>query len=226
MQFKLPNLKIDWPNHLIGFFSALFGILIAFELEEWREHRNNQREAQEAMAKLKDEILINKNSLHEAVTANQQLISILGAQTLPQLNEHLVYQGSIEDAKRFNKEWYPVARIEIQDSTQIKITAPVHLYLNQLILPTLHYAAWESAKETGVMNSMEYDKVLTVSYLYNTPRIQDEWSEIRRLLRLADDKPTKSDLQKLLRELGECHRIIETELQSFNAFANMVEGME
>lgn len=55
--------KIDWPNHAIGFFSALFGILIAFELDQWRETRNHQEEARNAFDKLKQEIQINKNSL-------------------------------------------------------------------------------------------------------------------------------------------------------------------
>ena len=33
----IPDLRIDWPNHIVAFFSALFGILIALELDERRE---------------------------------------------------------------------------------------------------------------------------------------------------------------------------------------------
>ena len=40
MKSFLSSYKIDWANHIIGFFSALFGILIAFELEEWRDEKN------------------------------------------------------------------------------------------------------------------------------------------------------------------------------------------
>lgn len=31
--------KIDWRNHFVAFLSALLGIFIAFQLENWREGR-------------------------------------------------------------------------------------------------------------------------------------------------------------------------------------------
>jgi len=74
---KFSSWRVDWPNHLIGFFSALFGILIAFELDEWREAKNNREEAHNAFDKIKQEIQINKGALHEAVKNKSSISGII-----------------------------------------------------------------------------------------------------------------------------------------------------
>ena len=77
---KIPRynkFSVDWPNHVIGFFSALFGILIAFELDQWRERQQEAEVAQNAFSKLKQEIQINKNLLHETVSTNLGLLTLL-----------------------------------------------------------------------------------------------------------------------------------------------------
>lgn len=48
--------KIDWLNHLIAFFSALLGILIAFQLENYREDLQEKREVKQVISIFKSEI--------------------------------------------------------------------------------------------------------------------------------------------------------------------------
>lgn len=223
---NLRSWKIDWPNHVIGFFSALFGILIAFELEEWRENRNNQEEARQAFDKLKQEIQTNKTTLHEMVATNEQLLDLLVNELLPHLNESLLFQGDASEAMNVNKRCGAIARIEVTDTTARKVTLPVNIFMNSLIRPPLHYSAWESAKATGVINHIEYEKVLTISYLYNIPGITDELQEIRRLLRSADESTSKSNLRKLIAELKESHNVIQLELENFDGFSAIVQAME
>src|SRR5688572_17342624 len=91
---RVRKLSIDWPNHIIGFFSALFGILIAFELDQWRERQQEQEIAQNAFAKLKQEIQINKNTLHEMASSNREFLSLLKSEALPNLNDNLQFTGS------------------------------------------------------------------------------------------------------------------------------------
>jgi hypothetical protein len=218
--------KVDWPNHLIGFFSALFGILIAFELEEWRENRNNQEEARQAFEKLRQEIQTNKSTLHEMVATNQQLLDLMVMELLPHLNENLLFQGDASEAMRVNRRCGLVAHIEVNDSTAREVKLPVNIFMNSLIRPPLHYSAWESAKATGVVNHIEYEKVLAISYLYNIPGITDELQEIRRLLRSADESTSKSTLSKLIIELKESHNVIQLELENFDGFSDIVQAME
>lgn len=41
--------KIDWVNHLIAFLSALLGILIAFQLEDYQEKQQEKEKLQIAL---------------------------------------------------------------------------------------------------------------------------------------------------------------------------------
>lgn len=98
--------------------------------------------------------------------------------------------------------------------------------MGSLLHPTLHYSAWESAKATGVINYIEYEKVLTISYLYNIPRITDELQEIRMLVRRSDEITSKSGFEKLLIELKESHHLIQAELANYDIFVNIIQDME
>jgi L-lysine 2,3-aminomutase len=218
--------KVDWPNHLIGFFSALFGILIAFELDQWRERNNQAEEARNAFGKLKEEILINQAALHEAVNTNLHQLNLLEELLLPNLSGYLIYKGTAANARTINDQLRPIAHIVITDSVSKQITAPVNVMMSSLVRPPLHVSAWESAKATCVINYLEYEKVLAISYLYNTPVIADELEEIRMLLRKADEVTDKAGFEKLVSELRESYHIIQNELANFDTFVSMVQSME
>jgi hypothetical protein len=218
--------RIDWPNHLIGFFSALFGILIAFELDQWREANNHREDGRNAFEKTKQEIHINKNALHETVNTNLELLDVLELEVIPFLNDRLEYHGTLAEARQINSKSGVVARIIINDTTSLSVKAPILINMGSLLHPTLLNSAWESAKATGVINYIEYEKVLAISLLYNTPRITDEWHEIRTLLRNSDEITAKSDLIKLVKELKESHLLIQSELANYDVFVSIIEQME
>jgi hypothetical protein len=48
--------KIDWPNHIIAFVSALLGILIAFQLEYYREEHKEDEELSKALIIVKKKV--------------------------------------------------------------------------------------------------------------------------------------------------------------------------
>lgn len=218
--------RIDWPNHLIGFFSALFGILIAFELDQWREAKNNEKDGRNAFEKTKQEIHVNKNALHESVNTNLELLDLLELEVMPLLNDRLEYSGSLKEARQVNDKVSAIAKIILNDTVSASIKAPVLINMGSMLHPTLLTSAWESAKATGVINYIAYEKVLAISLLYNTPRITDELLEIRSLLRKSDEIVTKSDLIRLVHELRESHMLIQSELANYDVFVSIIEQME
>ena len=218
--------KIDWPNHAIGFFSALFGILIAFELDQWRETRNHQEEARNAFDKLKQEIQINKNSLHTSVKTNLHFLDMFQAELLPHINDKLQYIGTAKVATVINSKVKTIARIDLNDTTSSTVIAPVIITMGSFLHPILHYSAWESAKATGVINYIEYEKVLTISYVYNASRITEELAEIKMLLRQADEINTKPGLEKLVAGLKKSLILIQSELTDYDTFVRIIAQME
>ena len=167
MKFSVSQYKIDWPNHVIGFFSALFGILIAFELEEWRDEKNQIEIARIAFENLKKEVQINQNSLHENVANNIRHINTL-QELLDKMDNQLRFTGSKVEADSINQNFSHVVFIEWSDSvTKSKMLKPVvNIGMHNITIPTLQSSAWESAKATGALNLMEYEKVQSLSYLY------------------------------------------------------------
>jgi hypothetical protein len=223
---KFSAWRVDWPNHLIGFFSALFGILIAFELEEWREAKNHQEDARNAFEKTKKEIQDNKNALHVSVNTNLHLLDLLEVELLPFINERLEYSGSAKAGITINAKVKSVAKIILNDTLSASVKGPVLINMGSFLHPTLLYSAWESARESGVVNYIEYEKVLAISYLYNIPRITDELQEIRILLRKADEISTRSNLKELLKKLRVSHLLIQSELVNYDVFVSIIEQME
>lgn len=223
--------RIDWPNHVVGFFSALFGILIAFELDEWKENTKEEKIAANAFVRLQQEIDINRNMLHEMVNTNLSLIGDLQKTVLTRVNDRLLFTGTIEQANEINGDTRlsAIAFVHMHDpppDSEKSRTLELHVMFNGLIHPTIHNSAWESAKTIGALNNMSYEKVLSLSSLYNPTRLLDELAEIRSLLRNADDIRTKSGLEKLLGELEDAYRIIDAELEQYDAFAAMLNQME
>jgi hypothetical protein len=221
--------KIDWPNHLVGFFSALFGLLIAFELDEWKENRKDKQIAENAFVRLQQEIDFNRNMLHEMVNINLQMISALEDQVLQNVDNKLLFNGTIEQAKAVNSATplSSIAYIRIpEDDRKQQGGVELHIIFSGLIQPGIHNSAWESAKTIGALNNMSYEKVLSLSSLYNPTRLMDELAEIRTLLRNADDVRNKTDLENLLGELKNSYHIIDQDLNQFDAFAAMLDQME
>jgi hypothetical protein len=221
--------KIDWPDHLVGFFSALFGILIAFELDEWKETRKDEKIAAAAFVRMQQEIDINRNMLHEMVNTNLQMIDALQTQVLDKVDDRLLFMGSAEQAQALNNSTplSLIAFVHIPEGPHKPHDgAELHVIFSGLIQPIIHTSAWESARTIGALNNMSYEKVLSLSSLYNPTRLLDEMSEVRALLRNADDIKSKAGLERLLDELEDAYRIIQAELDQYDAFAAMLSQME
>jgi hypothetical protein len=218
---SLRKISIDWPNHTIGFFSALFGILIAFELDSWWEQRNQEELVAQAFERLKTEILINQNSLHSNVRDNLEKISKLKS-VLEKVDEKLLFTGTRAEADSINSRLKSLVFIETGSVERKSGLMPIHISSSSLSLVSYHTAAWESAKATGVLNFMGYEQVLTFSSLYNYTTIFDEQWLIRQLTRKADEITTKAQLLFFLSELEEAYLVIGRELDSYDQFVNMI----
>src|SRR6478609_8636135 len=128
MKFSLSSYKIDWPNHIVGFFSALFGILIAFQLEEWRDQREREQLVQLALQNLKSEIDINKNYYEETMRFNETFLHFL-LESSPNISEELTFRGSPTAIDSLNK-FFPAHFLIGQASGKSSRAFPIKITLN------------------------------------------------------------------------------------------------
>ena len=228
MKLSLPPFKIDWPNHLIGFFSALFGILIAFELDNLREAHNQADLSRIAFENLKKEIQINQSLLHENTSNNLRYIHSLQG-LLPQINNQLLFIGTTEEADSVNLHFGKIIFVDVGNASmqdKRKKLMPIIIGMGNINVPSMQSSAWESAKATGALNLMDYEKVLALSFIYNHSRIMNELNEVRSLWQASDNIVTKTALSNLLNEMGKSHQTLDRELLEFDQFVNILYAME
>jgi len=127
MKFKLGSIHINWPDHLVGFFSALFGILIAFQLEEWRDQRERDQLVQLALQNLKSEIDINKNYYKETTRFNETFLHFVN-ESSPSITEELTYSGAKNAVDSLNK-FFP-GHFAIDPTSESDKVFPLKITLN------------------------------------------------------------------------------------------------
>jgi hypothetical protein len=221
----MKKFRIDWPNHIIGFFSALFGIMIAFELEDFRKQRDEQSLAKSAFENLKKEVEINKNILHESVNGNLESIHTI-QQLLKKVDNDFQFKGTHSQADSINQKWGNLLYIDTSDSVKRQLSWPTHFGMQNISIPSIQTTAWESAKATGSLNVMSYEKVASLTFVYSNAKISDELTELRRLWRNSDKAVTKSEFLLILSEMEKDHEVIGRELNEFDQFVNMLQAME
>jgi hypothetical protein len=215
---------IDWPNHTIAFFSALFGILIAFELDEWREQQSKKEMASKAYERMMEEVQFNHDMLQANLTENVERMRVLD-KLLSNLNDRLLFTGSLSLADSFNSIYSHYIYIDTSDRSGNGIY-PANIVVASLTMMNQHTSAWESAKATGVLNFMEYEKVIALSSVYTNQTITEELAVIRQLTKQADEITSKHELEKYLEEVQESLEIIARELAVYNQFVRILQSLQ
>jgi hypothetical protein len=222
MKFKLASIHINWPDHLVGFFSALFGILIAFQLEEWRDQREREQLVQLALQNLKSEIDINKNYYEETTRFNETFLHFL-SESSPNITEELTYSGSKNAVDSLNK-FFP-GHFAVDPSAESRKTFPLKITLNI----TVHHpltAAWESAKATGALNFMNFEQVHLLSLIYHQEKLLNEIDNLNALIKNSGRIKSKSQLFFLVDELRESNSIIQREMNELKGYINILTATE
>ena len=224
-KLSLAKYNIDWPNHLIGFFSALFGILIAFELDEWRERHNQQELADIAFSRMLTEIEFNQNILHANVNENLNRIQVLDNLT-SKLNDQLLFIGEAHEADSLNQLYSDYIHIDTDLSETDRAGKPTYIGVSSLSMIPQHTSAWESAKATGALNFLGYERVIALSSVYNYSSIVEELEAIHNLSKKASDITTTSQLRLYLNEVEKSLKIVERELAEYDQFVSILKSFE
>lgn len=219
--------KIDWPNHIIAFFSALFGILIAFQLDEWRESSGERRLAEEAFRLVRNETSLNNSILTENINRNSETLATLES-LLPFVDSEMNFKGTYNDADSVNGK-NSFIKIVVPETSLNKNRSGVfdlHISMDRFETPEIHTSAWESAKATGALNYMTLEKVDLLSLIYNNAKLKEELTDLRHALKRTDDIKTKDEFTDLLGDLQSSHHVIQRELATFQSYVSILENIE
>ncbi len=158
--------RIDWRNHFVAFISTLFGIFIAFQLEDWRESRVEKERMKITFQSIKFEIEENLRIYRTNVTQIRDFLEYVdfilshskGDKLVMKATDYSFYQSKYPD--RF--EYVKLIR-NLNDSLS-EYTSD--LRVDFIPLTGISTSNWDAAKSTGVLTLAEPTKVSDLTYIY------------------------------------------------------------
>ncbi len=167
------NSKIDWRNHFISFLSALIGILIAFQLEDYKNRKQETEELNITMTAIKSEIENNlkiyDRNIHVLSTWLElyNLVENKNKKGMIMVSkEKFATMMTDSLAKNRTGRW----KVEhLKDS--ILLTIPDNRMLID-VLPEegVSMSSWKAALSSGVINHLENQRLSQLTKIY-------EWTE-------------------------------------------------
>jgi hypothetical protein len=185
--------KIDWTNHTIGFASTIIGILIAFQLEDWRESREEVAKIKKAELSLVAELQRNRAGLENVVKENNDWLAYANFMFSHLYDDHLACtKQELDSIKNVYPERFGKATFVR------KISRAVNLYncpfeVDRYFIFQVETDAWEAAKSSGILNYLDQQRVFWYVKTYK---------EIERRLSTMDER-------EMMEKLGEQGSIIQ-----------------
>ena len=164
--------KLDWPNHIIAFFSALLGILIAFQLEGYRDTRKDNEELKSALISIKSEIDNNFNIYETNVEQlgiwleYWEIIKDIEESGLITIEKDKYEKLNVKTPNRF-RGWNIIE--ELNDS-MIIIQTNLDIVVDVLPETGISVSSWNASLYSGVINKLDNDILVKLTHIY-------EWIE-------------------------------------------------
>ena len=197
---------IDWHNHTITFVSTIIGILIAFQLEDWRESREEQTKINKAEVSLVNELERNKIGLETIIKGNKDWLLYADFIMSHTYDDHLACtQQELDSAIK-------VHPTRFSKSTFIKkLDTTTNLYgmsfeVDVPFIFQIETATWEAVKSSGTLNFIEQNHVFWYVKTYK---------ELERRLSTLDER-------ELMEKLGN----YDSSITLYNLVTDQTRGYE
>ncbi len=150
---------IDWHNHTITFISTIIGILIAFQLEDWRENREEQAKINKAELSLLNELKRNKVGLETTIKINKDWLLYADFITSHTYDDYLACtQQELDSAIKMHPTRFSNSNFikKLDQTTNLygmSFEVDVHFIFQ------IETATWEAVKSSGTLNFIEQSHV-------------------------------------------------------------------
>ena len=160
--------RIDWKNHIIAFFSALLGILIAFQLEDYRDDRQEKEKLAVTLYAIKKEIESNRIIYQTNIAKLSDFLEYFELRALTnekgelKLNRAKFEKMKVKRSDRF-RNW--ILLKQQNDSTSIFDT---HWEFTIDTAPEtgVSTSSWQAGLYEGVLNRLDNNTLSQLTQIY------------------------------------------------------------
>ena len=153
MAAKESKETIQWLNHTVNFTSVLFGIIIAFSLQNWNENRKERKTIHTALNNIANEIRTNLGRIDTVIQKNQAQLD-MQYEYLDLIDENFDLQVGLEDWKTFALK-YP----DYFDPDEQSWALDFDLFI-------LSRVAWETTQQMGILSSLDFELAADIGTVY------------------------------------------------------------
>jgi len=160
---------IDWLNHVISFLSALIGIMIAFQLEDYKDNREENKDINNTLAAVKTEIESNM----AIYSANVEQLSMwlnyfsllhdLSKNGEVQIGKQDFEKMKAEHPERFNK-W--MLDRTVNDTILVFNVASAGLLIDVAPQTGISTSSWQAGLYSGTLNKIDHKKLAELNQIY------------------------------------------------------------
>ena len=164
--------KIDWPNHIIAFFSALLGILIAFQLEDYRENRQDDEKLENTVNAIQNEIdnnlRIYRNNVDKIGNWLEywELLSSVDGDGMLEVKKYKFERLKAKTPHRF-EGWILIK--QMSDSVLVLQTTG-DIDVDVLPETGISVSSWTAGLYSGILNRFDHNRLIKLTHIY-------EWIE-------------------------------------------------
>lgn len=166
---KISFTKIDWLNHLVAFFSALLGILIAFELDSYREKSQETEKLKVTLTAIRNELENNITTYSHNVTVLSDWLEYFELSKKFVNGELKLEQSTFERLKKDNPDRFQswtIERIE-SDSFYIFLERKIRFQIDVGPISNISNSSWQAALYSGVLHRLDHERVVLLTQMYD-----------------------------------------------------------
>lgn len=163
--------KIDWINHSVAFFSALLGILIAFQLEDYQDRRQENEKLEVTLGAIRSEIENNRRIYQTNVEKLTDFVEYFELNGMVDGKGELVLEDEkfermkLRSPGRFS-EWVLVRR----GNNGTSVFTNCEFVIDVAPETGISTSSWKAGLFEGVLNRLDHDKLSKITHIY-------EWVE-------------------------------------------------
>ncbi len=226
----MSNIRIDWINHLVGFFTALIGIFIAFQLDDWQERNREQEKVKVTLAAIKSEIDDNREIYSrdiEVLTQWREYWDFMRSHDKDNIGQIIATKKEMDLMKRKHADRLGSVEFIKKYNDSLNVYGTHFSLVDVMVESGISTSSWEAAKSGGTLSNLDHSRMTQLTKIYDWIDKDlgiDDADVIKSLSGFeSEDEIVITDLKKILYDYNMIVRVYSFKLAMIDSIYKEIE---